>query len=99
MRQESRVTRLDRHYLRASGDVVLDDVVWIKTAQPRPTAIGFSVRVGTGRTIGAGTMSVPTRYVPSVSMIVLGTDAGGGAVTTTVLVDLHCGRHRRCRLV
>jgi hypothetical protein len=31
-------------------------------------------------------MSVPTRYVPSVSMVVLGTDGGGGAVTVTVLV-------------
>ena len=31
-------------------------------------------------------MSVPTRYVPSVSMVVLGANGGGGAVTTTVLV-------------
>ena len=33
-----------------------------------------------------GTMSMPTRYVPSVFMVVLGAIDGGGAVTTTVLV-------------
>src|SRR6476659_1991456 len=31
-------------------------------------------------------MSVPTRYMPSVSMVVLGADGGGGAVTVTDLV-------------
>jgi hypothetical protein len=33
MRQERRVTRLDRHYLRTIADVVYDDVGWIETVQ------------------------------------------------------------------
>ena len=33
MRQERRVTRLDRHYLRTSADVVSDDVGWIEIVQ------------------------------------------------------------------
>ena len=53
MRQERRVTRLDRHYLRTSAKVVIDDVGWIETVQPRPIAIGFAFRVGTGRAICA----------------------------------------------
>lgn len=53
MRQERRVTRLDRHYLRTSADVVSDDVGWIETVQPRPIAIGFSFNAPTARAIGA----------------------------------------------
>ena len=34
MRQERRVTRLDRHYLRTSADVAIDDVGFIETTQP-----------------------------------------------------------------
>jgi len=53
MRQERGVTWLDRHYLRISADLVIDDVVRIETVQPRPIAIGFCVRARTGRAIGA----------------------------------------------
>ena len=53
MRQERRVTRLDRHYLEASAEVVIDDVGWIETVQPRPIAIGFAFRASTGRAICA----------------------------------------------
>ena len=53
MRQERPVTRLDRHYLRTSTDVAIDDVGFIETTQPRPIAIGCSFRTSTGRAIDA----------------------------------------------
>jgi hypothetical protein len=52
MRQERRVTRLDRHYLRTSADIAIDDVGFIETTQPRPIAIGCPFRARTGRAIG-----------------------------------------------
>ena len=48
-----RVTWLDRHYLRTSADVVIDDMGWIEIVQPRPIAIEFSFIAPTGRAIGA----------------------------------------------
>ena len=53
MRQERPVTRLDRHYLRTSAQVVIDDVGWIETVQPRPIAIGFAFGASTGRAVRA----------------------------------------------